>query len=636
VADERVSEGSGLAVRQVPTPGLPDPSPATATWARAWNDITIVFTLSSLLTGLLLWPSRALLGNPLGPIDPLALAAGGGLRWTVNEVGFPFGMSVIPYFPTLEYSQNALNQFFQLFTDNPYLPGNLVWVLSYPLTAVAAWWVAKLVGTPRPLAIALAVSYAFLPFHSIRGMSHLYLATSWPAALGVGLSVLVGAGRVPRIRGVRLRSIGGGQAAGLIALTLIVSLSGIYYAFFGLLLMTLALVWRFACGYPVRSILREAVPLVMVGAIALVALSVIAVAARSAPPSQPVAVRYPYESNLYGGDLSFLLVPSPLTDVPGVKQLARPFDRYVIPNLERQSYGQFGSIVTTTSVVGLLVGLVVLRRGRQRQPDLTPGLDNQTGLLLVLIVGSAAFFAARSLNFLFALYVTPAIRSWDRLLPYLLLLLPLAAISLARQLDLLTGRRAQLLAAVAIVLVTVPDGVTPYATAINRALAKTHAATSAAEQYATAVNAATPGRCGVLQLPYVAFPESPPKHHLADYEHFLVALGNPLKQWSYGGVKYTIQSAWADALRDDLTESTLPALAEVGFCGVHLDTRGYSAKKAPLIEARLTGLLGAPVARGLGGRWQFYRLPEGAPGGTSVSDVSSLSTSARMLFYGRP
>ena len=134
--------------------GLPPATSAPAPWFGSGRDAAIVAVVASALTALLIGPSAALLGNPLGHVDPLALAAGGGLRWTIHDVGYPFGMSVATYFPTLEFTQNGLTQFFQLFTDNPYLPANLVWVLSYPVTAVAAWWAGRLVGTPRPLAIA--------------------------------------------------------------------------------------------------------------------------------------------------------------------------------------------------------------------------------------------------------------------------------------------------------------------------------------------------------------------------------------------------------------------------------------------------------------------------------------------------
>jgi hypothetical protein len=121
-----------------------------------------------------------------------------------------------------------------------------------------------------------------------------------------------------------------------------------------------------------------------------------------------------------------------------------------------------------------------------------------------------------------------------------------------------------------------------------------------------------------------------------DYEHFLVAMTNSDKEWSYGAVKETQASAWAARLSDDLTPADLAPLAEVGFCGVHVDRRGYLlGDKAPAL-VRLRALLGQPVATGAGGRWQFYRIPDSGTPVVDVRDESKLSRATREFFYASP
>ncbi len=67
---------------------------------------------------------------------------------------------------------------------------------------------------------------------------------------------------------------------------------------------------------------------------------------------------------------------------------------------------------------------------------------------------------------------------------------------------------------------------------------------AAAEAYQAQVNAALPSDCGVLQLPYVVYPEQGlMAPELNDYEHFLQGLVNEDKDFSYGAVKNTEASA---------------------------------------------------------------------------------------------
>jgi hypothetical protein len=117
-----------------------------------------------------------------------------------------------------------------------------------------------------------------------------------------------------------------------------------------------------------------------------------------------------------------------------------------------------------------------------------------------------------------------------------------------------------------------------------------------------------------------------------DYQHFLVALTNPDKYWSYGAVKHTRRSEWAARLSDDVTAEDVKALHEGGFCGIHLDTTGYlHGDQAPAVQ-RIRALLGPPSVQGNDGEWQFYRLPGDGPI-HDPKDRGSLSPTTQRFFY---
>jgi hypothetical protein len=217
----------------------------------------------------------------------------------------------------------------------------------------------------------------------------------------------------------------------------------------------------------------------------------------------------------------------------------------------------------------------------------------------------------------------------------ILLLLMTGAVSVVRALVRNPRPAWGVATAVTIVALTVLDGVTPYAGTIAFQFREGDDRLRAARAYGDRVNAAVPATCGVLQLPYVPFPEKAAAvSTMEDYEHFFVALANPGKQWSYGGVKYTAASHWAANLADDLTQESVASLVEGGFCGVHLDRTGYSAPGAAAAEASLDRLLGPPAAQGGMGRWLFYVLPTDGRQ-HDVRDRQSLSPRAERFFYPR-
>lgn len=597
---------------------------------RSMLDVSATVALSSILTVGLLWPSRRLLANPIGGGDALAYYATGFMGQTSKQFGYPFGMRPFPYFPNTDLTQRTLATAIQLFTGDRFLSVNLVWVLSFPLTALAALWVIRLAGANRLLAPCLAVSFSFVPYHIFRGMEHIYLAAMWAVPLAIGLGVLTGTGKVPEFTSASWH-----RRSALVALCLVVAWSGIYYAFFACLILISAWIWLAARGESRRTLIQSAIPFALVSGAVMVVLIGAAIANAADPPTTMVASRQPSESALYSGNLAFALTPSPLTQVPLLGGLTAHFDAYVQPDIEGHGYGQFGSVVSTLSAITLVIGIVLLSRRRRTEKGLKVSNHHPPlSLYLAMLAAALLFFVPWSTNFLFALLITPEIRSWDRLLPTILLLLMVGAVSAMRTLVPRVSYGWNAAMALVLVGLTLLDGVAPYSGVIRSHFQREQHRVRMATVYAERVNGSVPKRCGVLQLPYVPFPEKAMRiAGMADYEHFLVALTNPRKQWSYGGVKYTTASEWAHVLSDQLTYSSVRSLVEGGFCGVHLDRIGYAEARAASLAESVERLLGPPMAEGHGRRWLFFALPNMGGVTHDVRDRPRLTPSAERLFY---
>ncbi len=608
-------------------------------WREHLVDAVVTASAALALLGVMLRSLVGELDHPMGKLDVIGNAAGITMHWTVPELGFPFGMKFAPYFPTLELTQTGMAAALLKLTGNAFLAQNLVWALSFPITAVACLWVFKLLPTPRPLAIALALAATFIPYHVVRAFYHPWLSTMWPAVLGVGLCLLVGTGRSPRVRGVKLRSGDGARLAGTTLICVLVAYGGIYYAFFTVVLLAVTLTWR-ALNASHRGglgppLIRDAYPLGVVLLAVTMALFCTSLANSHDPPTRPVAARAPVDSGYFAGNLTFGLSPSPVTWVPVARQVTQPLGHAVNSEIEGSTYGQFGSVAGTLALGVLAIGLAIRRRRRIRDGSPSGAPTAPSSLLLTLLVAATALFVPEAAGYAFASYVTPAIRSWDRLLPMLLTIVLAAAVALISELAPHPRRWAVQVAAAVLVLLTLFDGVLPYHALISRQLFKGAAATATGEAYAAAVNHVDKAKCGVLELPFMPFPESPPTGHLPDYSHFVAAMTNPDKLWSYGGVKYTSAGLWQMRLGNDVTPSAVTALREVGFCGVHLDLRGLDrADVAPTIDA-LTTLLGPPAATGHGGDWLYFRIRGGAANVGAIDDPARLSESTRNFFFSR-
>jgi hypothetical protein len=163
---------------------------------------------------------------------------------------------------------------------------------------------------------------------------------------------------------------------------------------------------------------------------------------------------------------------------------------------------------------------------------------------------------------------------------------------------------------VAIVLLglTALDSVYPFRAAYAGSVAEGREATQAGRDYAAAVNAAIPEDCGVLQLPYLAYPENGRVEGMNDYDHFWQSVTNPGKQWSYGAVRNTDAGAWSAQLPQVPTDEQLALLRGASFCAVHVDRRGYTPDAAEDVLADLEERLGAPVATAFDGDWLLFDL----------------------------
>lgn len=587
--------------------------------------------------------STALALVPLAPVLPLldrawnpgdmlsqylTTISWNGLSFTrTDRFGFPLGMD-LNYFPNGDILENHFTSAVSAVTGSPFIGVNLLIVVSFPVLAALSLVAIRMTGLGGPIAEALAVAFTLIPYHWARALFHTYLSTMFSIVTAVILVLLIATGRLlPALaRGSRRQRIV--AALGLASLVVVTAWTGIYYAAFAVVLGVSALVWRYLKGDRWRDIALAGLPLVAVAALVLIGQLPILLARGDGAPLADVADRLPTESVRFAGALIAALTPGPLTPVVPYTEWWQQALRNA-PPVESTLEGNFGTWVTTACLLVFIVALA--RRARRRMPvspvhpsGITPGLVGW------LIGGTVLFFIPWGLNFAVAAMLTPQIRSWNRLLPVLLLLFILGAATILRDSYWLSaGRRTTMLTGV-ILLATSLEVIVPTTVGYAHTVGKNAAITQQARAYTGRLDAAIPGDCGVLQLPAVEFPEmGRASGAMGDYQHLWTSLTGEGKRWSYGALKNTRAAAWQAQIAALPTIGQLALLQQAGFCAIHVDFSGYHADEAQQVRAALTRQLGPPAVAELDLGWAAWALPEPA----APSDPSTWSEELRRFFH---
>jgi len=543
---------------------------------------------------------------------------------TSQQYGYPLGMDK-NYFPGLDITQNTFASVVTLLTGKPFLGVNLLIMLTFPLVAFLTYFLVRMAGLTGPLAIAAAATFSLIPFHFGRALGHTYLGTLYSAVTGMILVLLIGSGRFEQMvrrwrrpdtsRRSRLLMI-----AGLVLLVVVTAWSGIYYAAFTLILGAAAVIWRFAHRASWRALLVDALPFLGVIAFAVAGALPSVLAIRADPPIAILSERLPYESVIFAGYLAVALLPIPQSSLPGFDIYNRSVSEAIAAGgwVESAAATNHGTWVTTAALLVIVIALIT----RTRNPQ--PGINQQRRLaslsfIVYLILVTVLWFIPWGLNYLFAGTITAQIRAWNRLTPYLLLLFLLGAAAVFARLRIAQVRRWSIPLATVILALTFVDSVLPFRGAYADNAKDGSDLTKAARSYAAQANAAIEDDCGVLQLPYMGYPEIGIVGDINDYDHFWTSINNSGKHWSYGAIKNTDAGIWSSQLPEIPNDEQIALLRGNGFCAIHIDQRGWSEKDRVGVVGNLQARFGSPIAVANSADWLMFDISAVEPADPSAS-----------------
>jgi len=510
-----------------------------------------------------------------------------GWSFTNSREGFPFGSPSFD-FPGSDAGNLLISKVLGKLSGSYYAASNAYVLLGFSATFAASYLVLRRMAIRREIALAASLLFAFLPYHFFRLlMGHAFY--TWYFVIPVYFHL-----------GYRLFNAAPGdlkypRVLKYCASAFVASWFGVYFALFGAFT-------GMVCGLAGSARRRAWRPTLV--AIAVGASITAGVLVNVAPnlayalkhgKNPEVAQRSPVATEILSLKVMHLVIPHQLHRIEPVRDFA-------------QRYASSFPLSNTVSYVGLvgLFGLVLLGTAFVRAMAGQP-IDQRMALLVLLTGTSLMVITVGGLNVLFAMFISPMIRGWDRFSIFIAFYAIAAAALWA---DSRWPR-----AGAAPVALTALVAITALGLADQTIKSETLVALSNKEvffqdrSFAGAVESALPRGAAIYQLPYTAFPESANLQSLGTYDHLAGYLNSKELRWSSGGMQGREADRFYRALAQRPLTEQVTIVKSLGFAGIWVDRRGYADNGASVIE-ELSRIVGAPpILAREDGTIVFFRMP---------------------------
>ena len=524
--------------------------------------------------------------------------------WVLHNplLGMPYGLELYD-FPLVVSLHLGVMKLIALMTPHYGLVLNIYFLLTFPLTVLTSTLVFRQFRCSFFPALAGGMLFAFLPYHFFRGEVHFFYAAYYTVPLAVLLILRVCAGeslfaRSPEEDRVlrRRRYLRNAATIGLCA---IVACSGIYYSIFAGFFLLIAGFYSFFRARPrtYRPLVTAGVLIGVLGLVGVVNLlpNISHMLQYGRNPEVPHRT---YEgAEIYAMKVVQLLLPITGHRISALGELKGKYNRRA-PLVNENDTATLGLIGSLGFVMLLL--RVVGWKMQTRNASLFERLSvlNIAGVLLASIGGIGAVIAL----------IFPHIRAYNRMSVYIALFSIFAVVLLLEQVwqkgARTTAGRWGLSAAFGLIVFgglfdqTTPQFIPPYE--------QSHADFQNDADFVQHIEQLMPEGAMIFQLPYVPFPESPPRHRMPDYALFRGYLHSRTLRWSYGAIRGRQGDSWQQQLVEQPLDIMLETLVFADFQGIYVDRYGYPDHGVEL-ETRLSLSLG-PAHVSANDRLAFFPL----------------------------
>ena len=536
------------------------------------------------------------------------------------SLGAPFGQVLYDFPQGADNLNFLLIKTIGLFSGSYAVVTNVFFLLTFPLTGLAAFYALRRLGLGPAVATVCAVLFALAPYHLYRHESQVLLSAYYSVPLSAYLFLSL-FGDDPPLR----RRDGGGRLAWCTGLTLgtlvicaVIGSSGLYYAAFGILMLV--------AGTVVAVLARRSRRAVWAGVVMSAAIG-LTLAANLSPSliytarhgSDARIARSPIESEQLGLRLSTLLLPVRGDRLPPLSKVNNRYAAETSPGYCESCFSSLGTIGAAGFVLLALIGLAGCVGAAAGTADLDwqrPFRGAALGAALAFVIGTTGGISA-----LFAFLVTPDLRGWNRISLFIAFFSLVAVGLVLERIGRRIGRagirpwRRALTGAglTAVLILGVLDESSNFFVPDYAGSTREYRSDQA---FGRAIQAHVAPGAAIFELPYVPFPEGfhlagqPPVNPFSTgYELLRPYLNTHGLRFSFGAIKGR-PADWEASLASEPLDVVVAAAAAADFRAIYVDPAGYGLAVAARVRAGLTHLLGAgPLVSPLHDAWLFDLRP---------------------------
>lgn len=536
-----------------------------------------------------------------------------GSRNLSDRLGGLFGQKLYDY-PVSDALNYGIMWVISLFTDKAAVVLNVFYLMTYPLAAMSAMWVAMELGISSKLSMVVSLLFPFMSYHFIRGESHLLLSAYYMIPFGLLLAFWVLQDEVTcsfHRRDSLWKNIRENRKFLLaILLCLMISSTGLYYAYFTCFFISMALIKQvFAARRWNKNTTTGALMLTSIAFGVLMNYMPTFFYHWNGGEHAAALLRPKESATVYGLKLIDLFIPQVYERLDFVRDLVTKFHSAEPLSNENVmvSLGVFGSV---GFALLMILPVVCFKKNTLRVRLMkNASYFAYTGVLLATIGGVSSMISW---------FITSSIRAYNRICVFLFFL---ALISLAVFMETVIYGRAEdpelrssgpapskpvclpvrifrkyrkilVLGLIPVLLLALLDQV-PFNSVPSYEANKQ--ADQKIQAYFAECEASVPSGTAVYQLPYVAFPEPVLSYGSGPYAQLAGYLNTRTLRWSYGALAGTSADKWAQAVSMMSAEDMLTEIKKAGYGAIYIDFQNYPEEQKATADELISLSGGTPV-----------------------------------------
>lgn len=561
--------------------------------------ITLSIALTSFIMVILLWrlwdydmrvPLTYVDGDGIS-VDMLAkrLMGSEGL-FTTKRLGAPwYGLNID--FPIYGDFLNvlALKILVNVFQDIG-IGINLFHILSTILLAVISYVVMRKLSVSRLFSYLGALTFTFIPYKVIRLRGHYFLSfCTW-----IPLVVLVLFWFIEDDRFLELNKTFFKYKRNYIAIItlLIVSSTGIYYAFFTAFFIAVAILIKIGKKITRKVFCKGGILYASLLLPLFISSSCIKIMQLSYGVNPDSPTRAHRESEFYAMKIAQLFIPVKSHNIPALEKLINLYSQAPLPNENTEYLGILG-------IFGFLFLLIVLFYNIRIDKDRLSILSKFN--FAALLLGTIGGFGS-----LFALIVTPQIRAYNRISVFIAFFSVLAA---CLGLTVLT-RKPFFNKKWSMVFITILVCGALYEQLLIIKTPHDLSAFYSDKNFVESIEKQVPEGAMIYQMPYFSYPEAVPQNNVSGYAMCRGFLHSKTLRWSYGDQR----GREGDLINHELSTLPIPELIDkliyIGFQGIYIDINAYTPDSLKVLKEDIEKILNTEPMVSQNERLIFYNLKD--------------------------